>query len=256
MSSLLCTSTALAQSTTAPFSQVPFTDVPTTSIEYEAIEYLRTQNIIKGYIDGTFKPNNRINRAEFVEFMINPFILDTNGRGDCITENMNASTKSVFFKDVSASAWYAENIRFAKSKNIVNGYPDNTFRPADTINFVEAAKIIANVFAIDIGEYQAGEFWYKPYVQRLSDLHAIPTTVKSFDQTLTRGEMAQIVYRLKVGALNKSYMTFNAANNTLTARAATTAPAPVVKPPVTTSDLFIPNRRSIRAAAEEQNSVR
>jgi hypothetical protein len=55
-----------------------------------------------------------------------------------------------------------------------------------------------------------GEFWYRPYVQSLSDLHAIPVSIKYFNQTLTRGEMAEIVYRLKTDTTDKSSTSFSA----------------------------------------------
>ncbi|MFA6523140.1 MAG: S-layer homology domain-containing protein [Candidatus Peribacteraceae bacterium] len=195
--------TAFAEDTA--FSQAPFTDVPTTSMNYQAIEYLRTKNVLKGYLDGTFKPSNRLNRAEFVQFMINPFILDTNDMANCVQANISETATTVFFSDVSKDAWYATNVCVAKTKHLIDGYPDGTYRPADSINFVEAAKIISNVFSLDIKNPELGEFWYRPYVQSLSDLHAIPVSITRFDQTLTRAEMAEIVYRLKTDSTQKAH---------------------------------------------------
>lgn len=200
---LLFSGSALAQQDTA-FSQKPFTDVPANSTYFESIEYLRTQNVLKGYLDGTFKPGTRINRAEFVHFVINPFILDTNNMSACLKENVSSAASTIFFSDVSRDAWYAIDVCFAKTKDLINGYPDGTYRPAHSINFVEAAKIISHVFRLNIEKNETGEFWYRPYVQRLSDLHAIPASITRFDQTMTRGEMAEIVYRLKVNATDRS----------------------------------------------------
>ncbi|MFA7682347.1 MAG: S-layer homology domain-containing protein [Candidatus Peribacteraceae bacterium] len=252
--SIFFAGTAFAQTTA--FSQKPFTDVPTNSADYQAIEYLRTQNVVKGYMDGRFKPDAIINRAEFVEFIINPFILDTNGMGDCVKTNISDTAKTVFFSDVSKNAWYAENICFAKTKKIIDGYPDGTFHPADSINFVEAAKIISNVFSMGIAEYQKGEFWFRPYVQRLSDLHAIPANIRRVNQTLSRADMAQIVYRLKVDSTQKTNMGFNQATNSLYLRSITAPVATTSKPPVITNTYNRPSRRSIVATAEVQNSSR
>ena len=188
----------------AAFSQSPFTDVPASSTYFEGIEYLRTHNVLKGYIDGTFKADTRINRAEFVMFVVNPLILDTNDMSSCLNESLLPAAQTVFFPDVARDSWYATQVCFAKTKHLIDGYPDGTYRPADSINFVEAAKIIANVFALDVQNQATGEFWYRPYVQRLSDLHAIPTSIKRFDQTITRGEMAEITYRLKADREDKA----------------------------------------------------
>ena len=204
--SLLLTSTVFAEDAT--FSQKPFTDVPAGSTYFEGIEYLRTQNVLKGYLDGTFKPDTRINRAEFVKFVVNPFILDTNNLSDCLRANVSENAKTVFFPDVAIDSWYAVEVCFAKINRIIDGYPDGTYRPADSINFVEATKILSNVFSLEIKEEATGEFWYRPYVQRLSELNAIPVSIKRFDQTITRGEMAEMVYRLKADREDKASASF------------------------------------------------
>lgn len=203
---LLTTGSVLAQETT--FSQKEFTDVPRTSAGYEGIEYLRSHNVIKGYQDGTYRPNTRINRAEFVMLITNPYILDTNDMNDCVNDNIPETTEIVFFPDVRKSAWYATPVCFAKVSHIVDGYPDGTFKPAENINFVEAAKIIAGVFSLQTKNEDMGEFWYKPYVQVLAEQHAIPTSITRFDQILTRGEMAEIIYRLKADKETKASATY------------------------------------------------
>ncbi len=170
---------------------------------------MRTQNVLKGYIDGTYKPETRINRAEFVKFMVNPFLVDTNNLSGCIKAEVADTSKTIFYSDVPRDSWYAAEVCFAKTRDIINGYPDGTYRPAESINFVEAAKIISNIFSIDVKANETGEFWYRPYVQSLSDLHAIPTSIKRFDQTLTRGEMAEIIYRLKADREDKASATFS-----------------------------------------------
>lgn len=204
--SLIVSQAAFAED--AAFSQKAFTDVPQGSTYYEGIEYLRTQNVLKGYLDGTFRPNSRINRAEFVKFVINPLILDTNNLSDCLKANIPEGMTTVYFPDVSTDAWYAAEVCFAKKKEIINGYPDGTYRPAASINFVEAAKILSIVFSLKVEGDTTGEFWYRPYVQRLSDLHAIPSSIKRFDQIMTRGEMAEIVYRLKADREDKASASF------------------------------------------------
>ncbi len=125
-------------------------------------------------------------------------------------ENVSDTSTTVYFSDVSIDAWYALHVCFAKVKHLIDGYPNGTFQPAGYINFVEAAKIIDNVFALDIKNQETGELWYRPYVQRLSDLHAIPTSIKRFDQVMTRGEMAEIIFRLKADRQNKASTTLSA----------------------------------------------
>jgi hypothetical protein len=123
-------------------------------------------------------------------------IIDTNNLSDCIAANTTGSASTVFFPDVKTDAWYAPQVCFAKIKGLINGYPDGTYQPNSSINFVEAAKILSHTFSLKVDQASAtGEFWYRPYVQRLSD--AIPAGITRFDQTLTRGQMAEMTYRLK-----------------------------------------------------------
>ena len=49
-----------------------FSDVPPDHDAYEAVEFLKTQNIIGGYPDGTFKPDRTVNRAEAAKIIAAP----------------------------------------------------------------------------------------------------------------------------------------------------------------------------------------
>src|SRR5689334_1110672 len=80
----------------APFSQQPFTDVPSGSPEFKAVEYLRTNNVLKGYQDGTFHPNRFIKRADFLQVITNEFFL--HGRQDnCVLVSTASGSTFVFF---------------------------------------------------------------------------------------------------------------------------------------------------------------
>lgn len=199
---------AFAAEDTVPYAMEPFTDVKESSAGFEGIEYLRENKVIRGYLDGTFKPDRLITRAEFAQMLTNPFLFRADWRSSCLKEKLADGSETVFFSDVGIDGWYAEAVCTAKSYQLINGYPDGTYRPLRPINFVEAAKIATRVFALDVVE-DKGEFWYKPYVNRLGELNAIPTSIKRLDQQITRGEMAEIVYRLKANRTDKTSMGVN-----------------------------------------------
>ncbi len=195
LSSLMATSVAFAAETTWPTK--PFSDVPTSSTYYTGIEYLRQQKVLKGYEDGTFRAEARINRAEMVKLIANPFILDTARLNDCLGENLDEENEHVFYSDVRRDTWYAAELCLAHTGKIISGYPDGTFQPGNNLNFVEAAKIIVGTFALQTDTNDADQRWFIPYVNALSERGAIPTSINTFDQVVTRGEMAEIMYRLK-----------------------------------------------------------
>ncbi|MFA6305499.1 MAG: S-layer homology domain-containing protein [Candidatus Gracilibacteria bacterium] len=176
-----------------------FTDVDSTNQYYDAIKYVKDNGIVQGYGDGTFKPDDKINRAELVKIIVEAGVAD-----DSMTETCDI--KSVF-SDLKNSEWYVQYICTAYNMGIINGYPDGTFKPANYINFVEAAKIIVNGFGMGY-MLPVGDPWYKPYVLKLEDKKAIPLSISSLGKEITRGEMAEIVYRIKAEVTSKVSKTF------------------------------------------------
>ena len=184
--------------TSQPFSQQPFVDVKTSSHAYPAIEYFRQQNLIKGYADGTFKPNQEINRAEFAFFITNPFFLNGNFTNNCVLDHQTDKIH-LFFFDVQKESWYADAVCAAKMKGLLEGYADGSFRPGNPINFAEAAKIVVNTFVSSFANPDTtSPNWYKPYIQKLTELKAVPATIKSPAHLMTRSEMVELIYNVKL----------------------------------------------------------
>ena len=176
-----------------------FTDVSPTNPYADAIAYLQKNNIVQGYPDGTFRSNNFINRAEFTKILINA----TSGNTATPTD---FSLSGLPFQDLEAYQWYIPYLRFALAHSVIQGYPDHTFRPQNEINFAEAAKMVVGAFGYSTSSIGSGP-WYQPYVSVLSVKNAIPTTITSFSQQLTRGEMAEIIYRLQSNITSKPSQT-------------------------------------------------
>lgn len=185
-----------------------FTDVPQGSDYYDAVGYLKTEGIVAGYPDGSFKPYQTINRAEFTKIIVGA----TNGYDPAQDPSGFDiySTSGVNFSDVQNGAWYNPYLREAVKLELIGGYPDGTFKPGQEINFAEASKIIVVADGGDFaGAGYAPEDWFHKYVNVLQNKNAIPTTINSFDQKITRGEMAEMIYRLKTGNTGKPSMTYD-----------------------------------------------
>ncbi|MDD4287582.1 MAG: CRISPR-associated protein Cas4 [Candidatus Peribacteraceae bacterium] len=155
-----------------------------------AIESLKAHGIIEGYSDGTFRPSQTVNRAEFLKI-----ILESRGK---TAEGSNC------FPDVE-DEWFAPYVCMAKEEGIVDGYPDGTFKPEQTINFVEAAKILS--LAYDQQVESSGE-WYAGYARALESSKAIPPSVGALTNAVTRGEMAEMMWRLTEGVTDQPTQAF------------------------------------------------
>lgn len=173
-----------------------FPDVPLAHPSYDAVEYLAANAIVGGYPDGTFRPEQKINRAEFTKIVIGARFSPLDIAG-CLPSIPPALlfTRSLIFPDVARHQWFAKYVCKAKVSGMVGGYPDGTFRPPVNINFAEAAKILASSFSPSLVKTQAAA-WYEPFVRFLEQRRAIPQSIQSLDQILTRGEMAEMTFRL------------------------------------------------------------
>lgn len=152
----------------------------------EAIEYLYTNDIIEGYPNYTFIPDGDINRAELVKILV--------------ASNFELAEYSAFvgqscFPDVSADEWYAEYICFAKSRGIIQGYPDGNFMPENNVNLVESLKIIYEGIGISIDNPNV-VFKFKYYSPAMKAKY-LPEVLKGeFEKELTRAEVSEIIYRI------------------------------------------------------------
>ncbi len=182
-----------------PVSAQDFTDVPSGNAYSEAIASLREQGVVKGYDDGSFRPNATINRAEFLKI-----ILEARMRQQILAEGSATEVAHYpgadCFSDVKRD-WFAGYVCQAKDEGIVNGYPDGSFKPAQNINFVEAAKILSLAYKQPIENFSPD--WYEPYARALESAEAIPTSIPSLEHALTRGEMAEMMWRLSNNVTTK-----------------------------------------------------
>lgn len=174
-----------------------FPDVPLPHPAYEAIEYLVRKGIVSGYPDGTFQPEQEINRAEFTKIVIGARFTPLDIEG-CLVSIPKALlyTQTLIFPDVARHQWFAKYVCHAKVAGMVGGYPDGTFRPAINVNFVEAAKILVNGFALQTPSPSPNSPWFRPFVDALVERRAIPLSIRSFEQNISRGEMAEMIHRL------------------------------------------------------------
>ena len=107
-----------------------------TKIEYKvtknAVEEVKAIAYIKGYPDGTFKPQANVTRAEAAQM----FATLLNGGANFGTSQ---ATK---FSDASDD-WYSKAINYVVGKGLISGYPNGTFKPNESITRAEFAQMIS-----------------------------------------------------------------------------------------------------------------
>lgn len=172
-----------------------FDDVDLETNNAAGIAHLKSEGIIEGYSDGTFGPENTINRAEFLKIMVE-------GAGYAPDESY-----ADCFPDVGFD-WYAKYVCFAAEQGWVGGYPDGTFLPGYEINKVEAMKVLLEVFEVPLEDTPSGAIyldfehdqWWSDYVytakwQGIIDPDEFPQYYYP-DEFMTRSEISDNLFRL------------------------------------------------------------
>lgn len=189
-----------------------YTDVEENCWYLEALDQLTLIGSINGYPDGTFLPNTKISRAEFAKMIYNT-----------VPEEYKTEGKAMSFSDVEDGAWYKEAVDFLSAEGIINGYPDGTFRPDNTITRAEMAVMIYRAAETDKDVVKnfsdvKPSSWYYDAVMALANggvINGYPDGTFQPDKTASRAEAAKVLYmvtpteiELAAGA-DKVKVTFN-----------------------------------------------
>lgn len=192
--SVLLPSFALAAETGA------FRDIPAGSPAAEAAEYLRSVGILSGYPDGTFRPDQKVNRAEAIKIIIAPLLKQ---------EALDQLT-STPFSDIKTGDWYLPFVEAARQNSIVDGPPSKTaFNGTKPVTKMEFVKMLLLAYRIDPNAYSEINLplsmdvtdpaaWYYPYLRyAVTASMTMITAEGTFDpgRELTRGDTALILYR-------------------------------------------------------------
>lgn len=112
-----------------------FTDLAADHDAYTAIMTLYKDNIISGFSNNEFKPEDPVTRGQAAAILNRVLGLKAT--------NLNS------FKDVNANTNFAKDIAAIKSTGIISGFPDGTFRPNENLTRAQMAVIIDRAFEIE-----------------------------------------------------------------------------------------------------------
>lgn len=172
-----------------------FVDLSSDSPYYNSIQYLKSVGVIQGYDDHTFRPDNPVSRVEILKMMYEAF------RKELTTSS------ELNFPDTDSTAWYAPYVATAQKAGIVQGDGGTgRFRPGDSVNRVEAIKILSLALGVDVDPVVIGSpfedvhylEWYAPYAQFAKEANILPwdSTTLNASTAMSRDEVAEMIYRV------------------------------------------------------------
>jgi S-layer homology domain len=196
----------LAAQTSVYAAETVFPDLPADNMSHTAVSYLHSREIIEGYDDGTFRPDNPINRAEALKIV---FLV----RKELSLPDA-AFSQPFSFPDVPKDEWYFDSVEEAYNLGIVEGYVDGDFKPANEITAAESVKIIYTglVPDLELPEVKEKPFtdasideWFAPYLEYGKEKKYIEAFGDgSFDphRSMTRAKFSEAIYRVMYSELN------------------------------------------------------
>lgn len=157
---------------------------------------LAQRGLIKGFSDGTFRPDALVTRAQFAALVSAAF--------PDVPENQPATN----FVDVSSDFWASKVIGNAQRQGFLSGYPDHSFRPDASMTRIQAIIAIANGLqlpaapASNISIYQdraqipsyATNSLAAATQKRLVVNHPNPLQLRPLE-SISRAEVAALVYQ-------------------------------------------------------------
>ena len=135
-------------------------DLPENHWAYKQIQILTDFNVVVGYPDGNYRPDQQVTRAEFATMVVKAF------------EQQNAEiVKPVKFTDVSDKDWFYGMVQRAVMFDLLKGYPDGHFDPYGTVSRGHVISTTVNALTTEtISNQKAVEILENSY----SDYKEIP----------------------------------------------------------------------------------
>ncbi|MGF1539919.1 MAG: DUF3747 domain-containing protein [Pleurocapsa sp.] len=108
-------------------------------IYQDEIEKAVALGFIAGFKDKTFRPEEPLTREQLVSMVFGAL-----GKLPNISLQATSQTGSPPYPDVDGGRWSAAKINWAKTNEVVKGYPDGTFKPEKPVTRAELVTVLQN----------------------------------------------------------------------------------------------------------------
>lgn len=151
-----------------------------------AVETLRLMGVLDGFSDGTFRPNESLNRAQFCKMVI----LATGSERE-----LGRYSVITVFPDVKPSYWAAPYINLAaRGQGIIKGYSDGMFHPERTVTLGQAVTIVLRLLGYK--DEDVGGVWPDGYMSMASSTGLTDNVGTDSAAPLRRGAAAVLFSNL------------------------------------------------------------
>lgn len=148
---------------TSEANSANYLDIDSKHWAYKQIKVLSDEGVVKGYPDGTFKPDEKITRAEFATMAIKSL-----GQDNFVVKN------AINFKDLDKKHWAFENIQRAVYFDLVKGTNTGEFLPQNNVTNAQTLAVSVNALSTrSLSKFKAKEI----VENKFSDYLEIPSWI-------------------------------------------------------------------------------
>lgn len=122
--------------TTESQDALAFSDVPENYWARPYIDALSSRNLIAGFDNGTFRPDQPVTRAEIARIVSSTF-------------DLTADQETLEFSDVAGDYWARESIGETVKGGFMTGFPDDTFEPNAPVTRTQAYTTLVTGLGIE-----------------------------------------------------------------------------------------------------------
>ncbi|MCK9479625.1 MAG: S-layer homology domain-containing protein [Firmicutes bacterium] len=159
-----------------------FSDIVGTIYEKPA-KFLSIIEVMNGYEDGTFRPENNVTRAETANLMVKMLGL----------KDADIAAQEPSFSDVSENNLMKDSIETAKKLKIINGYSESVFEPDSYVSYEQVVKMIMCALGYEIQSESSGGYPLGYFVVA-NRIKILPNIKAAFSDFITRGDLALLVF--------------------------------------------------------------
>ena len=184
-------------------SNAAFNDADKVKDTYaEAVEVLTGMGVIKGYDDGSFKPEGSITRAEVAAVVYRIYTADVKDKSIGLYAGYSK------FDDLTGANWAKGYIGYCANAELVRGYSATKFGPLDNVTGYQALAMILRAMGYDKNGEFTGTGWELHVAQTAQQLGILKNAGA---EDLSAPASRQLVAELFFQAIQKDCVTYTPA---------------------------------------------
>jgi len=123
-----------------------FPDVLEDHWAYKHVEYAAAQNVVAGYEDDLYHPEYEVTRDQMAVYVARAMVAPTGEAA--LADYLPVAPHN--FPDVPDTRWGWKHIEYCVEHDVVQGYEDGLYHPADPVTRDQMAVYVARAFGLPL----------------------------------------------------------------------------------------------------------